>query len=555
VLTLFDVAKLLDAGRVDEALAALAARDSSEPDHVLMEARVRARAGHGEQARQLVQRLSQAPLLEPEVRAGVARLALELGETELAYAQAKRAHADDAEQPMVSLSLAWAAIRWTRRTADPESFRLAKRALMPLATRGGPNESLLLALRACVEGHGGRAELAEQLARKALDIEPTADGFAALAMAAAGLGKVEEVKQASARLRELDAAEADALAKSLASNGDRLFCLDETAPTAGTEQPGATDIWGPLELKLLSEDPADAWSRFAQLATDTLAQVTGAARREGPALATVAASFLTVAPVSRDFAPFDETPWSLHRVAALLSLLSTAAKGTTEDSNSPVMKLLGAYVGEVLRQSLGLRWHGSLTDGTARLEGNGARHAPFDIVRDHLVGNTPIPVERLLEQTGARASSVEPRPPAVEPPCPWDPAKWPAPERLPSYANALRHSVISQHCARVSARLDGTPESVLALDAYLSLLAPDGATPVVDTGWARRASVLAGAYAGQVLCDARDAEWLTDDSTELGPQSYGVQIAPGRIARPVLQAFERLTARGPSLSEWLELWL
>jgi hypothetical protein len=58
----------------------------------------------------------------------------------------------------------------------------------------------------------------------------------------------------------------------------------------------------------------------------------------------------------------------------------------------------------------------------------------------------------------------------------------------------------------------------------------------------RRASVLVGAYLGEVLRAARGGDWEPTRG-ELRPESYRVSLPGGIKALPVACAFERLSGR------------
>lgn len=553
--SLFEVAALLDAGRPEEALELLTTRgDPEEPDHALLRARALARAGRDAEATELARRLGAAPLLEPTVRAGVARLALELGEVDLGLAQAARAHEEDPVQPTIRLTYAWAALRRARRSTDPELVSRAALALRELVGDGGPHEGLLLGLRACVEAHSGDALRALRLAERALDLEPSADGYAALAMAAARLGRPDEVRRASALLRDKSPAEAAALGASLEAHGEELFELrakpESIAAPAASPATEASSLWGPLEMALVEGQWKQAFETFAQLGADTLSQVNAATRHEPPALAAVAASFLTVAPISRDLAPFDQTPWSLMRVADLFGLLSRGSTGVAVDH--PLVSLVGAYVGEALRLCYRARWQGAQDDPGAReVSGERGTFRPFALVAAALAGRSDLSAAASRAQGDATSGTVLPHLPAVTPLCPWDPAQWPAPSRLPHYAVALERSVISVLCAeRTGSGLDGSMASLNALDEHVERVAPKHAPPHADTRWARRATVLIGAYLGEVLRRETGADWSKRDSLELGPASYRLVLPSGREAWPVEHVFARLTTGAVSLHDY-----
>jgi tetratricopeptide (TPR) repeat protein len=549
--SLFEIASLLDENRFDDALDALARRGpSDDPDHVLMEARVLDRAGRSDEALQLVRRLGHAPLLESDVRATVARLALDLGDVDLALAQASRAERDDPLHPMVRLSFAWAAIRKARRTADFDLVLRAKKALGDLRGVGGVYEGVLSALGACVEAHMGDATRALALSDYALGLEKTADGLAARAMALARLGRAGEARDAALALQRASPTEAGALERSLEQFGERLFC----PPTGSSVAPAganadAASVWGPLELAVVERHFDQAWLTFAQLAEDTFARLSRTAVHEAPALAAVAASFLTVAPISRDFAPYDETPWSLGRLEALLDLLAQGAARVFEPEH-PLVALLGAYVGEVLRQAFDGRWCGSVSDRADVSAPSGTWNA-FRMVSARIGERRPFGTARLIELLDGASRQVKAHAPAVAPPCPWDPAPWPAPDRVPALGRALSHSVIAVHCSmKAGIELDGSLSSLRGIDAYLDLIAPPAAPHPADGSALRRAATLTGAYLGEVLRDLTGSHWTEADSLALGPGSYALRLTSGETVQPIAHALARLYAGAPSVSEW-----
>lgn len=553
--SLFEIAGLLDAGKPTEALSLLAQRGApDEPDHALLMARALARAGRHAEAKELAKRLAAAPLLEPTIRAGVARLALELDDVELGLEQAERAHEEDPTHATIRLTYAWAALRRARRTAEASLVSRASLALRELVGDGGPHEGLLLGLRACVEAHAGDAVRAFRLAERSVAFEPSADGFAALAMAAARLGRADEAKRAITGLREKSASEAAALAASLDAHGDGLFALgarpDSIYAPAGSAALESASLWGPLELAVIEGHWKDAWGTFAQLASDTLAQVSSGTRHEPPALAAVAAAFATIAPVSRDLAPYDQTPWSLLRLADLLALFSRGATGV--DLDHPLVTLLGTYVGETLRLATAGRWHGPADDPAAReLASDRGSWRPFVMVAAALAGKSDVGAAAEALEAEASQRQLASHLPAVTPICPWDPAQWPAPSRLPHYAAALQRSVVSILCAeRTGSGLDGTLASLNALDEHLERIAPREAPPPPDARWARRATVLFGAYLGEVLRRETGADWTKKDGLELGPASYRLVLPSRREAFPVEHVFARLSAKAIPLHEW-----
>jgi tetratricopeptide (TPR) repeat protein len=219
--TLFEIAALLDAGQPELALEELARDDlNNTPEVALMQARAFAQLGCDEEADELIDRLASAPLLDPELRAGVARLLVERGSPHAALDQARHAHNDDPEPAMVRLSLAWAAVRALAHGGEPALASLAQALLSRLRTRSGPRPALVLGLRARLLAAGGEAERAVSLARRALELDPRcADALAALAIGSARLEHGDEALEAWRLLHATNAAEAAVMAPALGALG------------------------------------------------------------------------------------------------------------------------------------------------------------------------------------------------------------------------------------------------------------------------------------------------------------------------------------------------
>ena len=160
---LFEIAGMLDQRRFTEALAAVD-RFGPElsPDQVLLRARALCGAGRAPDARATLERLGCAPLLDPDVRAAAARVLLEIGAPEVALEQARKAHDDDSEPPLVRLTLAWASVRVGRRTSDLLLFGEADSILHSLRARGDPMPSQVLALRASIQAEVGDPEACDR---------------------------------------------------------------------------------------------------------------------------------------------------------------------------------------------------------------------------------------------------------------------------------------------------------------------------------------------------------------------------------------------------------
>jgi tetratricopeptide (TPR) repeat protein len=219
--TLLQIAALLDAGKPELALDELARQEHGDtPEVVLLQARTFCQLGCHEEADQLLARLSAAPLLDPELRAGVARLLTERGRPQEALAQARHAHSDDPEPAMVRLTLAWTAVRAVAQSPDPALAALASKLLSGLKARRNPRPDLVLALRSRLLAMSGDSERAISLARRALEIDArNADALAALAVASARLAHADDALEAWQRLCAENEAQAATIAPSLCALG------------------------------------------------------------------------------------------------------------------------------------------------------------------------------------------------------------------------------------------------------------------------------------------------------------------------------------------------
>ena len=83
----------------------------SSPELSLLEVRALVGLGRRAAARRALDRLCRAPLLDPDLRAAVARLLIELGDLDRAEVQARRAHSEDPKSELSRVTLAWALAR------------------------------------------------------------------------------------------------------------------------------------------------------------------------------------------------------------------------------------------------------------------------------------------------------------------------------------------------------------------------------------------------------------------------------------------------------------
>jgi hypothetical protein len=297
-------------------------------------------------------------------------------------------------------------------------------------------------------------------------------------------------------------------------------------------------LWADLELELGKSGPAPALLGLEKLAAAHLDKLL---IRELPAPRRVALesmNFLTTAPLSNQFAPFDLSLKSLKRLDALLSLFGNAAKDKLPTALS---LLIGCYAGECIRVTRGGTWKGRVTEPDQLLvEYGDEAYAPLLHAEQALRGKSSL-----------RGSAGPPLHPAaeppdpcsqrgVDPPAPWDPAVWPDLDQLPELGRGLPASAIGVWASRVlSVPLDRTPQSVEALQKYLGLVRPALEGPSGKTE--RRAAVLAGAYLGELLCLHRAGRWNDTDAAAEGPLRYEVLLPDGSGVYPVLLCHHEVT--------------
>jgi hypothetical protein len=108
----------------------------------------------------------------------------------------------------------------------------------------------------------------------------------------------------------------------------------------------------------------------------------------------------------------------------------------------------------------------------------------------------------------------------------------------------MSYSVVSRYCeAQVGVALDGSVASLAGLDRYLALLAPAELVHDPSSLWLTRVAVLAGAYLGEVLADARGGQWLDVDSETPTADAYRLRLAGDLQILPVAHAVQRMTGR------------
>ena len=123
---------------------------------------------------------------------------------------------------------------------------------------------------------------------------------------------------------------------------------------------------------------------------------------------------------------------------------------------------------------------------------------------------------------------------------------------LPRLGLAFSQSVVELYCAEFGGGpLDRSPLGLHSLDSYVRLIASRSARPAVAARWAERASVLIGAYLGEVLREAVGAAWRDVAGNPIGPESYTLLFPDGGSTEPVSRAYDRLSGRSSEqLSEY-----
>jgi tetratricopeptide (TPR) repeat protein len=524
---------------------------SHGPESMLARASVLWAQGGRDQALAHVERLEHAPLLDPELRAECARFLIEACEPERALLQARLAIHDDPGSALVQLMLVWSLVRSARRAPNHQAIDEAERVLSRLRAKPGPIPALMQALRASVLAEKGDPDRAITTAHLALKLDAAAlDAEAALSLACARLGRLEEAQSAWQRLRVLSPDEAEHLCDRLQQLG---VALREVEPVPSRGGSSAVRLWDKIEVDLFSGEQASAVAAFERGAARELRGLVGENATDAiPLLATMAAGFFTTEPVWRHFAPYDLSLGSIARVEAVLDVMYGRKPRAMLSSDAyPAQVMLSTYVGECLRQGYGGAWVGSLAVPEAVfVDTEHSRFAPFHELRLRLEQG-----KRLLFDGGsarrARASGAPITMP-MAPPTPWDPAEWPSPRMLPRLGLAFAQSVVELYCAEFGGGpLDRSLSGLQALDSYVNLLAPTGAKVAPGARWAKRAAVLVGAYLGETLREVVGAAWRDTLGAATGPESYALLLPDGGSTHPVQQAYERLCGKSTtSLHEY-----
>lgn len=538
--SLFEIAAALDAGHPARALE-LTEQAGSEtgPELTLLTARALAALGQNERATAELERLLKAPLLEPLLRAGAARVLIEAGHPESALVQARRALSEDPDDPINRVTCAWALVRMLRRSGDVAYQREAEPLLASTRLREGAVTALLLGLRAALAAPRDPMR-AVNLAQSALQQDPRqVDALAALSLAQARLGQHAEMERTQQLLAQASTDEAQVNEAALARYG---FHLSSRVRANHKAAPAASALWGEVEAALVGGHPEPALKRLQETAHECLR---GAARRGGTeswqAIARSSAEKMTELPVFRHFAPYDCSVFSVARLDAVLSLLFAEGQPPPDDA---VIQMLGAYVGESWRQAYGAEWQGiPAFPFSASIEGIGLSTRPCERIKLRLTNVEPLVVETphsLHPGADPFGNSV---PLSLAPPAPWDPSSFPSQEQLSELARHLDASVIGLYCERaLGLPLDRTLSGMVAIDCYAALLAPPQAPPDATAAWALRAALILGAYLGEVLVSTAGARWTTAPVPS-SAEAYRLELPHGATATPIVRVLDRLSGR------------
>jgi len=114
----------------------------TSPELSLLEVRALIGLGRKAAARRSLDRLCRAPLLDPDLRAAVARLLIELHDLDRAETQARRAHSEDPKSELSRLTLAWAVARREAWLPTPRSASELSELLAEITPEAGPMPAL-----------------------------------------------------------------------------------------------------------------------------------------------------------------------------------------------------------------------------------------------------------------------------------------------------------------------------------------------------------------------------------------------------------------------------
>jgi len=307
-----------------------------------------------------------------------------------------------------------------------------------------------------------------------------------------------------------------------------------------SQEPPSSYAWNDPERQFARGDAGSARARFEQRALELLepyptdfAEFT---EKSGEIVALLSSS-----PVLHYFAPFDRSLCSLPRLELAIRTLYGGMSTLPIASVRPALAL---YVGEVLRVSHRGSWRGvPERASTWAVEAGAHIWQPLRCVAQLLLD---APGQALLQSVGTglakrgtlawmSAHSV-----ALPLTRPWvDPL---TPQKQADLGYRVSHSPWSACCERLFGQaLDGSLQSLKALDRLLDFLCDSAAPPKANEPWLLRTVTLAGAYVGLVLTSNANAQWVERyTNTE---QGIALELPGGIIATPVANVVARATSR------------
>jgi hypothetical protein len=335
--------------------------------------------------------------------------------------------------------------------------------------------------------------------------------------------------------------------------GDEPTPFRVPRPSSGappsSQDPPSSYAWNDPERQFVRGDATGARARFEQRALELLEpyptefETFSEKAREIVAL-------LSSTPVIHYFAPFDRSLCSLPRIELAIRTLYAGSSSLPIASVRPVLAL---YVGEVLRVSHRGNWRGvAERPSTWAVEAGAHIWQPLRCIAQLL---TDAPGHALLQSVGAglakRGTLAWMAATSTTLPLtrPWlDPL---TPQKQADLGVWVSHSPWSACCERLFGQaLDGSLQSLKALDRLLDFLCDSAESPKVGEAWLLRTATLAGAYVGLVLTSNAHAQWVErPPSTE---QGIALELPGGIIATPVANVIARATSRKRSqLSDYV----
>jgi hypothetical protein len=297
----------------------------------------------------------------------------------------------------------------------------------------------------------------------------------------------------------------------------------------------------PFDQMLLQGDPLPAQRDFETNAETALARV----ETLGDAFAgwsEEGAKLLMTSPVTHYFGPFDR---SLHSLARLDLALDTLYSAPYANPPLPLISVLGAYVGETLRAAHRGSW--KVTSESllqARVLAGGYVWEPFRLVHERLSLGATVSLYRTLAPALAREGTLawlSSAPDSVPPP-----RLWSGPlnaTTLTQLGTDLLDSVWSLACYQhFGSRLDGSVDSLRALDPLMDILARSGQELTLTNPWVMRLTALATGYVGEVLKRQAGGYWVAS-AGRAGEDPVVFRLGGGLEVTPMSNVLNRITTQ------------